>query len=305
VAREATPAAASAHRAASDGEGEGAHLSAGEDGTPRSPDSARSGELHSFDSDADVAFEGGGSGDEIVIHDEWAREQEEEVDELFEKEMATLLPPAVRLQVCFPGAERGAFGKASCHTYKYGSTSKRCLIPSCVQSGLITPSTADMHSLCCTRSSPGHQIARMRALQSQGPAPRPVQPSTSAAAASGGTQEAPVAFRVRLRKQGARGDVDSNRIEIPASSAIASNLRARRVHETEERKELKKLVLAAERSQAAEERDAAAATLAAARAAEGKQSGRGSRLNSQRGKSGFRLDEESFHDEVRNVRGAL
>ena len=34
--------------------------------------------------------------DDVVVHDEWVRVQEEEVDEVFEKEMAALLPPAVR-----------------------------------------------------------------------------------------------------------------------------------------------------------------------------------------------------------------
>jgi hypothetical protein len=119
---------------------------------------------------------------------------------------------------------------------------------------------------------------------------------------------APVAFRVRLRKQGARGDDDSKRVEIPSASAIATSLRAHRAHEDEERRELKKLVLAAERSQAIEERDAAAAAAAAARAEQqGKPAPRGSRsyLASQRGRSGFKLDERSFHNEVRNVRGAL
>jgi hypothetical protein len=52
---------------------------------------------------SDVAQEGaqestGASGDGgVVVHDEWLREQEQQVDELFEKEVAALLPT----QVCF------------------------------------------------------------------------------------------------------------------------------------------------------------------------------------------------------------
>ena len=111
---------------------------------------------------------------------------------------------------------------------------------------------------------------------------------------------------MRLRKLGARGDDDSHRVTLPQDSAIAAALRARRAHEDEERRHLKALVLAAERSQVAEERSAAAAELAAARAA-GQRAGRGSRsyLASQRGRSGYKLEENEFHSEVRNVRGAL
>jgi hypothetical protein len=114
----------------------------------------------------------------------------------------------------------------------------------------------------------------------------------------------PVLFRVRLRKQGGRGDDDSKRIEVPSSSAIAASLRAQRAHEDVERKELKKLVLAAERSQVAEERIVAAEAKAAAG---GRAGGRGSRsyLSRRKQDSGFRMEESSFHSEVRNVRGAL
>lgn len=112
-----------------------------------------------------------------------------------------------------------------------------------------------------------------------------------------------VAFRVRLRKAGPRGDADNRRVALPANSAIAAKLAAQRAHEEEERGELKRLVLAAERTQAEEEREAARAGLAAAAAA----GPRRRAANERRGHkgSGFRLDERDFHEEVRNVRGTL
>jgi hypothetical protein len=105
-----------------------------------------------------------------------------------------------------------------------------------------------------------------------------------------------VLFRLRLRKQGGRGDSDSKRLALPATSAIAVRLQAHQAKEAAERGELKKLVLAAERSQAEEEREAARASVATHRR---------SLAHRRQKNSGFRLKESDFHEEVRNVRGSL
>jgi hypothetical protein len=106
----------------------------------------------------------------------------------------------------------------------------------------------------------------------------------------------PVMFRLRLRKQGGRGDSDSKRLALPASSAIAVRLQEQLAREAAERGELKKLVLAAERIQVEEEREAARTSGVIHRR----------NLTQRRQKSsGFRLGESDFHEEVRNVRGSL
>lgn len=156
------------------------------------------------------------------------------------------------------------------------------------------------YPLVCWCADHHHPSSRMQAPQATKPSLIGPHHDVNASAEAA----KPVTFRVRLRKQGARGDDDSKRVEVPSSSAIAASLRAQRAHEDVERKELKKLVLAAERSQVAEERIAAAEAKAAAGVRGG---GRGSRsyLSKRKQDSGFRLDESSFHSEVRNVRGTL
>lgn len=55
----------------------------------------------------------------------------------------------------------------------------------------------------------------------------------------------PVCFRVRLKKQNARGD-QTLRLELPSSSTIAAHLHEHRTEEELERSRMKELVLAAE-----------------------------------------------------------
>ena len=139
-------------------------------------------------------------------------------------------------------------------------------------------------------------VAQVAAPANRAPAASP------RAAPPGGASES-VAFRVRLRKPGPRGDADNRRVALPASSAIAARLAAQRAREDAERGELKRLVLAAERTQAEEEREAARAGLAASVAAAPRRRPAQERRG-QKG-SGFRLEERDFHEEVRNVRGTL
>lgn len=56
---------------------------------------------------------------------------------------------------------------------------------------------------------------------------------------------APVCFRVRLKRQNARGD-QTHRLELPSSSTIAAHLNEHRTEEELERSRMKELVLAAE-----------------------------------------------------------
>ena len=55
----------------------------------------------------------------------------------------------------------------------------------------------------------------------------------------------PVCFRVRLKRQNARGD-QTHRLELPSSSTIAAHLNEHRTEEGLERSRMKELVLAAE-----------------------------------------------------------
>lgn len=59
------------------------------------------------------------------------------------------------------------------------------------------------------------------------------------------SDSSPVCFRVRLKRQNARGD-QTHRLELPSSSTIAAHLNEHRTEEELERSRMKELVLAAE-----------------------------------------------------------
>lgn len=109
---------------------------------------------------------------------------------------------------------------------------------------------------------------------------------------------------MRLRKQGVRGDDDSRRITVPASSAIAASLRAQQAAESAERKQLKELVLAADKVQAAEEHAADVAQITSQLGAQ-RSAHRGKASYLQQRRSGMQTDKQDFVEGVRNVRGAL
>ena len=113
-----------------------------------------------------------------------------------------------------------------------------------------------------------------------------------------------VPFRIRLRKQGVRGDDDSRRITVPANSAIAASLRAKQAVENEERQHMKKLVLAASESQAAEEHAADIAQIQEQLGAQRAQQRRRAHTQ-QRARSGMQTEASDFVEGVRNVRGML
>jgi len=117
------------------------------------------------------------------------------------------------------------------------------------------------------------------------------------------TDLAGVAFRVRLKRQGGRDD-QSHRLELPASSSIAAHLHEHRNEEEIQRTQMKALVLAAERTQAAEEQIDSDGIHAHG---EGKARGRKSYM-ANRKQMTIRLGEESFSgssNALRNIHGAL
>ena len=128
------------------------------------------------------------------------------------------------------------------------------------------------------------------------------QPATQQQSTS--DSHAAVPFRIRLRKQGVRGDDDSRRITLPANSAIAASLRARQAAESEERQHMKKLVLAASESQAAEEHAADVAQIKEQLGGQRTQQRRQPHTQ-QRPRSGMQTDASDFVEGVRNVRGSL
>lgn len=115
-------------------------------------------------------------------------------------------------------------------------------------------------------------------------------------------ESAAVAFRVRLKRQGGRDD-QSHRLELPASSSIAAHLHEHRNEEEIQRTQMKALVLAAERTQAAEEQLDADGVPHGETKAKGRKSYMASRKQTT-----IRLGEESFSgtsNALRNIHGAL
>lgn len=106
----------------------------------------------------------------------------------------------------------------------------------------------------------------------------------------------PVCFRVRLKRQNARGD-QTHRLELPSSSTIAAHLHEHRTEEELERSRMKELVLAAEANITPDQ-------VPLSELGRKKEQNRRRPVVSQRGVDSA-MDDEGLPGVFRNVRGHL